>query len=492
MHAAAVVPRARHTLDGAVRSLLADALFVPTGLLAAAFLTRQLGPEGYGQLTLAIAITTWAEWLILSAFARATIKFVGEAPDWRPVGSTALRLHVMAGGASGLLLCILAGPIAAFLSEPALVMYLRLFGLGIPAVALAAVHREILVGRGQFSQSALATSGRWISRLVLTVVLVELGLSVSGAILGVIGASVVEVAVARLYVRPTWLNGAAFPAGRLWQYAVPLFLFALSVRVFGSVDLLLLKALGGTAAQAGIYGGAQNLAMLPNFAAVAMSPLLLSTLSRALRDHGGGAARKVGGMAMRAVIGLLPITCIIVGAAPEIVAFLFGPQFSPAAPLLSVLIFGVVARATFTVSTTILIAAGKPRWTAGLTAPLVPLAIAGHLLAIPRFGPLGASLVTTVLSTAEALAGFIAVYRLWRLLPPRATILRSVALCAPAYAAALLWPAPGPLLFVKLPLIGLTVVLGFFLLGEFSPVELALARSVLSWRTLAPQPPGEI
>lgn len=488
----ASVRRARHELSGAIRSLLADALFVPTGLLTAAFLTRQLGPEGYGWLSLATAVTTWVEWIILSAFSRATIKFVGEAHDWRPVGTTALRFQLIAGGGGGLLLWLLAGPIAVLLKEPRLVIYLRLFALGIPAVALATVHRQILVGLGEFTHSALATSAHWGSRLVLIVLLVELGLSVSGAILGIIGSSVIEVAVARVYVRPSLLGGSTFPLERLWEYAVPLFLFALSLRVFSNLDLFFVKMLGGTAAQAGIYGAAQNLAMLPAFLVVAVSPLLLSAVSRALRDHAGRTPREICNNAMRAVIGLLPLVCIIVGAAPEIVAFIFGSRFLPVAPLLSVLIFGALARSTITVTSTILTAAGKPGWTSALTAPLVPLAIAGHLLLIPRFGPLGAASVTTLLSGLGALAGFLAVHRLWGLLPPAATVLRSVVLSVPAYTAAVAWPTPGPLLFVKLSAIGLMVLLGFLILGEFSSVEIALARSLLGWRTLSEHKEGRV
>jgi O-antigen/teichoic acid export membrane protein len=486
----ASVPLARHGLSGAVNSLLADALFVPTGLLTAAFLTRQLGPQGYGWLSLATVVTAWAEWIMLSAFTRATIKFVGEADDWRPIGATALRLQLLSGGSGGLILWLLAGPIAELLKEPALVTYLRLSALGIPAVAVAAAHRQILIGLGAFTHSALATSARWTARLVLIVVLVELGLSVSGAILGIIGASLIEVAVARVYVRPSWLRGSAFPVGRLWEYAVPLFLFALSLRVFSNLDLLFLKMLGGTAAQAGIYGAAQNLAMLPGFLVLALSPLLLSTLSRALRDQAGRTPREICSNAMRAVIGLLPLVCIIAGAAPEVVGFVFGSRFLPVAPLLSVLIVGALARSFITVTTTILTAAGKPSWTSALTAPLVPLAIVGHLLLIPRFGPLGAASVTTLLSGLGGFAGFLAVHRLWGVLPPGATVLRSVLLSVPAYTAAVVWPAAGPMLFVKLSALGLMVVLGFLVLGEFNSVEIALARSLLSWRVLSEQKPG--
>jgi O-antigen/teichoic acid export membrane protein len=474
--------RTPHALDGAIRVLLANALFLPTGLLTSAFLTRRLGPEGYGWLTLATAVATWMEWAVLAAFDRATIKFVGDAPDWQPVGAAALRLQLLAGSGAGFLLELLAGPIATVLNEPALVTPLRLFALGIPAVALAAVHRQILVGLGDFTRGALMTAARWISRLLLIVGLVEIGLSVSGAILGIIGASLVEVAVARRYVRPSLRRGVTLPIRRLWKYAVPLFLYESSLRVFTNADLFLLKMLGGTAVQAGLYGAAQNLSMLPAFVVLSFTPLLLSTLGRALRDRGGRTALEIGGDALRAVIGLLPLVCVLAGAAAEIVGFIFGSTFLPAARLFSILIFGVLARCIIAVATTILTAAGRPGRTSALIVPLVPLAVVGHVVLIPRLGPLGAALVTTFLSVGGALAGFVAVYRLWGLLPRPATAVRSVVLCVPAYGVAALWPAPGPWLFLKLPTLGIMVLLGFVFLGEFSSEEMALARSLLSGR----------
>jgi O-antigen/teichoic acid export membrane protein len=485
-------PRTRQQLDGVIRILLADALFVPTGLITAAFLTRQLGPVGYGLLSLVTTLITWAEWIFLSAFSRATIKFVGEADDWRPVGATAMRLQLIAGSCGALVLWLLAGPVAAVLREPALAGYLRLSAVGIPLVGLAAVHRQILIALGDFAHGARVSAARWIARLLLIVLLVGLGLSVPGAILGTMGASLVEVVVARAHVRPTLHGHSALSMRQLWEYAVPLFVFALSLRLFSNMDLLALKILGGTAAQAGLYGAAQRLSMLPAFLVQSLTPLLLSTLSRVQRDRGHPTAQEIGSDALRGVVGLLPFICVLAGAASEIVAFIFGPRFLPAAPLVSLLIFGVWARAMITVTTTILTAAGKPAWTSALAAPLVPGAIIGHLLLIPRLGATGAALVTTLLSVVAAAGGVWAVHRLWQIRPRTSTVLRSTLLCAPAYVMAAFWPATGALLLLKLAAIGLVIPLGFLALGEFSAAEIAAVRSYLNRRAFLQQKPGEV
>jgi O-antigen/teichoic acid export membrane protein len=164
----------------------------------------------------------------------------------------------------------------------------------------------------------------------------------------------------------------------------------------------------------------------------------------------------------------------------------------PAAPLLAVLIFGALALVMIAVTTAILTAAGKPGWTFVLTGPLLPLALAGHLVMIPRLGMIGASLVTTLLAGLGAAATVLAVHRCWRILPPWETLMRSLLISGGAYVLAVLWPAPGMLLVFKLPVIGLLISLSFLLLGEFSAAEIALARSLVHWRVAAERTSGEV
>ncbi len=482
----------RHMLDGTLWILLAEGLILPTGLVSAAFLTRRLGAADYGLFTLATVIVAWIQWSVTSLFARTTVKFVSEAEDWRLVGSAVIRLYFVASCAAALLLCGLATPIAALLGEAVLATYLRLLALDIPLFALAFAHRHILIGLGNFRQRALATAGRWVSRLLLIVLFIELGFSVTGAILGSIGASLVELAVSRYYVRPSLFTRSTFPARRLWSYALPLFLFALSMRLFDKLDLFVLKATGGSAELAGIYGAAHNLALAPGLFALSFSPLLLSNLGHMLRAGQIDEAHALARNAMRVVLLLLPLAGMSAAAAPELVAAIFGRTFSPAAPILAILIFGALAAVMISVATTFLTGTGMPGWAALLAAPLVPAAIVGHVLLIPHLGATGASLVTTVLATLGALAAVWAVYHHWEVAPPGLTLVRSILVCALAYTVTLLWSAPGFQLLLKLPIICAFILAAFAALGEFSAVEINALRSFFRRHATHTQTPHEI
>ena len=229
-------------LQGTALGILADVLFPLTGIVTAAFLTRNLGAGYYGLLTLSATLISWLELAIGALFTRATVKIVGEAKDWRPIGAVVLRLHVFVGFGAMAACWILAKPCALLLGEPRLAEYLTLFAIDLPIFAVANCHRSILIGKGKYAERAISSAGRWIARLALILLLVELGLSLSGAILGMIGASVVELAIARYYIRPSWSwkKGIHVP---LWSYAVPIFLATL-VAALPEYGFVLFERLG--------------------------------------------------------------------------------------------------------------------------------------------------------------------------------------------------------------------------------------------------------
>ncbi|MFN2384505.1 MAG: lipopolysaccharide biosynthesis protein [Gemmatimonadota bacterium] len=477
----------RLALGATMRTFFAEALLFPTGFVTMVVLTRQLGPSDYGIFTLVSMVIAWIEWSLAALFSRAAIKLIGETPDWRPLAARVLQLTLGLSLAVTALLWLLAGPLAALFHEPALAGALRLFALDIPLFALSYAHRSILAGIGQYALRARASAVRWLTRMVLVVALVELGLSVTGAILGCLGASLLELLVASRYRPPSPFTRTGVPLRALTGYVVPLFLFSIAIRLVDKLDLFVLKALGGTASQAGVYGAAQNVALLPGVITLAFSPLLLSALTRL--EQSGGDTRGLSRDAMRLTTLLLPFALLGSGAAGEIVELLFGPVFRPGAPILALLLIAATGNAMISVTTAILTAAGRPRWTMAITLPLLPLAVAGHLLAIPRWGAPGAAAVTALCLVGGAVTGIVAVRRRWGAALPAATILRAGLVSALAYGGAIAWPATGGLVVVKLAVLSGLVALGLTLLGEFDARERALLRSLfrLPPRAAAPQ-----
>ncbi|MEI6085159.1 MAG: oligosaccharide flippase family protein [Verrucomicrobiota bacterium] len=472
----------RQILTGTARLFLAEALVMPTGLVLLAVLTRQLGATQYGIFALAVTVVGWVEWGINALFSRATFKCIGETTDWQPLAAKIVQLNFVISLAAAGLLAILAKPIATLLGEPALAMLLVLFALDIPLFGLAQAHRHILVGLGNYRARAILSAIRWIARLGLITAFVAGGLSVTGAILGNIAASLVELGLARHYVRPRWWSRPGVSARRLWEYAGTLVVSALCLRLLDKLDLFMLKALGETAAAAGVYNAAQSLSVVPGLFALSFSPLLLSSLTRLLRDGDEPHAKAMARDSLRLVILLLPFGGLVAATAPEIARLIMGAPFAGAAPVMERLIFAALALVMISVGTSILIAAGKPRWPVLVTLPMVALAAGGLWWTIPRFGAVGAATVTMTVALLGAVAIVALVYRCWKIAPALASVFRSVLLAGLAYGGASVEQLPGCWVVLKLGAGALLVAGGFVLLGEFSARERRLALSYLPWK----------
>jgi len=466
----------QRTAVGTLRVFASEALLLPTGLLTAAYLSRRLGAVGYGWLTLANTVLGWVEWTTVTLFSRAAVKLVSEARDWRPVGQAIARLYLLVGTAVGVGVWLTADVVATLLREPVLAGLLRLYALDAPLMALGRAHESMLTGLGDFDQRAWASASRWLSRLALVFLLGEMGLGVRGAILSTIGASVVGLAVARWRARPRLLGRVRTDWRPLWALAAPIFLYSLTMRLFEKLDVMMLRPLGASAADVGVYGAAQRLSVLPTLFAVSFAPVLLASVSRALSRGQQGQARSLSAGSLRLVVALLPLATLAAGASPQIVSWIYDPTFAAAGRVLAWLIVAAWAQVVIAVTTSLLVAADRPAWSFALVGPMLPLVVLGHLWLIPRAGAVGAAQATTAVSVLAAVACLAAAYRTWRMPWPLATAVRALLLAGPAFVLGGLQTASGPWVMLKVAGGCLAVALVFVLLGEVRRQE---------WRALA-------
>ena len=479
--------RRRHLLDGTAWGLLAEALAVPTGLATVAFLTRALGVADYGRYTLTVGFIMVLQGGITSLLSRASIKFVSQAEDWRPVGTSVLRLHLGIGLALALAITALAPAIAALMEEPSLEGFLRLLAWVLPAESVAQAHLHLLVARSDYRRRATARAVFWGSRIILIVGLVAAGLGIHGALLGLLGASLATVIVARTAVQPSLLGPGA-PVRPLLAFAIPLFVSGTALVLSRRLDLFALKLLGGSVGDVGLYASAQTLAFLPGMLNTAFAPLLLASLNQAYHTTGRGEAAALGRDFMRGAFWLLPFAGLGAGAAAEVCAIAYGQEYAAAGAALAFLVFAGVATTLGATVSAILVVSNDVRailWTA-----LIPLVVAGLCfpVLIPRWGIPGAAASTLAGSITGLALGLAVAYRRWGVAPPAATVARAACLAAAAFAAARASVGAGAGGVGVLVLLALAIPVLFLLLGESSPAELAGVRRMLAHRLGRDQP----
>ena len=387
---------------------------------------------------------------ISAPLARAAVRVVGSASDWRPVARSWFARSWRWDSSRRVGLWFAAPFIAAWLDEPRLVWMLRLFALDLPLFALAQAHQQILVALGHFRTRALLPMVRWTVRLSLIVVCVEAGLSSYGAVLAIVGTSADRDHGGAALREAIILRRSNVPVRELFDYAVPLLLCRVVPARLRSCRRPALEVPRRSAARSGhVRSRAESHA--------GHGPLRARVLARAALDRDAGHARRrsrvcpeIARDSLRGVLFLIPLAAVLAASSREIVTLLFGDQYPLSAQAFQCLIFAGLANVVISVGSAILIGAGKPSWTLAIAAPLPIVAIAVHLFAIPRFGLFGAASVTAFCATGGALLTFAAIHRLWQVTPPAASLVRSVLFAAVGVAVAASWSTPGALVVVKL------------------------------------------
>lgn len=468
---------------GAASVLFADALVVPAGFLTTVFLARMLGPGDYGVLTLAATVLFWVEWTIVPVFSQLTIKAVAQAGDWKPVSSYLLRVHLATGVAAGVLLFVLAPVLADAFHEPRVTLPLRILALDLPLFCLGLLHRSVLAGLGDFHRRAAAAASRHFFKLLLSVVLVWAGFSVTGAVLAIVGASVAELALGRFFVRPPLLDSTPRPLPGLFASAAPLLVGALCMRLFSCVDLFALKALGASAVEAGQYGAAQALANVPGFLAMALPTLFVGTVSRRLS---AGETEEAGDQALsavRLVIRLLPFAAVAAGSAQAITNLVYGGSYAPAAGPMAFLIVAVMGRVLVQVAASLLIAAGRSSLNLALMIPPLLLALGAYPFVIPAAGMVGAAAVHMAIALAAAVLAVAVLPRQWGLVRVLPTCARAFAVSGAAFYVSRIWSTDGAKLLIELLVLSASVPAAFWILGEFRRGEVKALRDEIFRRS---------
>jgi len=460
-------------IGGVLVTLVAEGVALPAGLITAMVLTRGLGPGPYGRFVVVASTVAMIEWLLIAVLARPVVKFVAEAADWRPVAARSFRLYLLAGLAIGGLVWLFAGAMAAALNDPMLADDFRLFAPQIPLFAIGAACRNVLAGQARYREQAASSAVGWVGRVTFIVTFVTMGLGITGAILGSIAGTAVGSLTAHALVgRAVW-GRAGFPTRQLLQLALPAFLSLLFARLLDQLGVWMLQGLGVDEVSVGYFGAAMNVMLITSVIAAAVTPVLLSTLSAARYQGEEAHVHEVSRGAVRFGLALLPFGAVVAGAAGELAQVLFGQEYGPAGPMMGLLMIGSLARAAAAVNGSVFIALNRA-WTAALIAIPVPfVAVPVFLMVIPVYGALGTALVTMVLALAALALSVAVAWKVIGIVPPLATLVRSVVIGAVVYGVAAWWPTPGPLVIAKVAVLGLAVLAAFAISGELNRQEIA-------------------
>jgi hypothetical protein len=311
------------------------------GYLTVIMLARGLGPHAYGLYGSIMSVWVGVELIgrlgIPQALGKLSVENDTQAPALEQTGLALSFLIPAIVGA----LWLSAPAIAQTLQIPEGVALLRLAAIDIPFYGMYFTCDEILGGRRQFGAAAWGGVIYGAGKAAGIALLCGSGLSISGAFIVNIIASVAALLfmAKHVFLRAILPVGSCLPV--ILRLAMPMGLIALGVQVLLNIDLWALRVLGQglTDETTGWYVAAVNVAKLPTVVSFVMTAILLPSISRALsRDDTALAQSYVQGGVRFLCVVLVPVCLLCTLTAESLMGCLYSSRYAEGASFLCVLL----------------------------------------------------------------------------------------------------------------------------------------------------------
>ena len=389
-----------NTLKGFIYLSASNFFFVVTSYCIYFGLGRILGPEEFGIYGIVTAFISILTIVLVSGPQQAVAKFVAENPSAaQTVKKGALKFQYIFGVVTFILCFLFAGLIARLLNDSSLKGYLRVMSFVCLFHPISAVFLGMFLGLRRYGTQAFMDSSYSLLRTVLILGFAFLSASALNALWGF----VLSTSLFSLLLYLFWGGNKGegeFDGKRFFNFILPYTTFIFVTNLILNIDLLMLKALSPKALSnlyGGYYTAASTLARIPYFFTTALSLVILPLISQAtsLKDH-ESAKRYVEKSLRYTLILLVPVSFLISPTAKELMELLYSSNYLPAGESLSILVFGLALFGLFSILTTIVSAAGKPKICLYFALIVLFLDIWLNYLFIPRYEMKGAALATTI------------------------------------------------------------------------------------------------
>jgi O-antigen/teichoic acid export membrane protein len=379
------------------------------GLISGIALTRYLGPENRGILTMLVqVIPSTVVTLTKLGVSQATVYYVNRKDaSVNQVASNSVTLALTLGGSAAVLLWLFRGSMATNVLKEIPTWALAIALLRLPLLLLDNFLFGVLQATGQFGLYNVRLLVSEAIKLVLVVIIVLLDLGLFAAIWLYTIIQVVNIAWLMISMRRTIRFSLGFD-GRLLRnmlaFGVRSYVQTVIQNLLQRVDQYLVQAAQGPA-QVGFYSLGvhliETLGELPQAIGLVLYPRLATLGEEEMHRLTAQTCR-------RTLLLVVPAAVALTVFGPYIITLLYGAAFAPAGAPLLWLAVGNAALAIFVIVTRDFTARSKQavNTVAGVIALIINVAL--NLYTIPRYGIVGAAFATAVAYTVACviLIGF--------------------------------------------------------------------------------------
>lgn len=384
--------------------------------------------------------------LLFSVSRPLAAQFDDGCPDYVALRARGVKLALLLGGPTALVLLLAAPALAAWLEDPDLTNPIRIVAPISLIYALYAVNLGTLNAVRRFRRQASLDIAMAASKAAFIIAAAALGLGLGPTVGGFTLASAFAFLLSLMMVRavapkPT---GASHGEHSMASFAGLLVVFTAITNTLQSIDVLVLKSFAESDVQAtavGFYASAQQIALVPyslmNAVSLLAFPLIASidaSREQAKVKHYISSTAKV------SIVLLAFMSAVGSACANEIQALLFPKAYGAAAGELRLLVWGFSGYSFAVTVAWILNSAKRSRAAVLLVAvPLATVLIAGYAM-IPSMFTSGAAWAVAGAGALGTVAAMLALQTTFAAHIPLAQLLR-VGLCvAVVELAAWLWP----------------------------------------------------
>lgn len=298
-------------------------------------LGRLLGPVGYGELAALISLVGLLG-VIPGSINLVIVKYVSSAKDKEEVNNLIswLKSKIIKISFLFFIVILLASPIISSFLHIDRIIYLVLISLSFLFSLQALFYRAVLQGLLKFKEMIFSVFAESITKLIVSVFLVYMGLSVGGAMGAFLIATIVGWYITNFYLRYNKRSNPSYPKNikRMIQFSIPVFIQSISMTSLYSTDVILVKHFFSSF-DAGIYASISTLGKIIFFAAGPIGTVMFPLISQ--RQSRGQNYKNIFGISFLAT-GILALGILILyWLVPEFaIRLLYGKSYLTGASLL--------------------------------------------------------------------------------------------------------------------------------------------------------------
>lgn len=375
---------------------------VVSGLVLPVY-SRVLGIEGYGQYAYYVALLLLSSHPANFGMTQTLIKYIAARPDeksrHRALAKFAGSVNLLSAGAVGLgLACLL------LFSSPIDMRAVLMTGVVIGVLwcdQLVSFANGILYGLHQEEKATIPAAVGVVVGGALGVLLVVVGLGVTGAVLGLFFAGTIVAAVTVRHAIHALGSGSPaeeppLPHRELLHFGLSSMIYAGLAMTLYSIDIVLVRHFAGDE-QTGLYAAAVQWSEFVWFLPIAIESVMLQSTSRLwTEDRVGDVTRMVSALLRYVAVATAFLLIFVMVFAEHILTLYFGPHFQEATWALQLLIPGAFSLSLARVIRPVV-------QSRGYLIPLIKVVLFGTVINIllnvwlvPRWGAAGAAVATSV------------------------------------------------------------------------------------------------